>query len=167
MLDVTQPEGMLSDRPSFEWVCNVTGRPILFRPLKLTFSTCFCVVVAHQWHGRDVVWRFGKRTVGGAQDGRLDVTLLRKSQGLVKKLLFYAGCVHFTVDWLFLNIYDSYIDPRPLLSRKKTGHFSFDNMGNLIYVFLCIYLCYSHNLYIFFFQVCSCPGTETEWSNIK
>ncbi len=60
---------ILSDRPSFEWECNVTGRPIWFRPLKLTFSTCFRVVVAQQWHGRDAVWGFGKRTVGGARDG--------------------------------------------------------------------------------------------------
>ncbi len=35
----------------------------------LTFSTCFHVVVAQQWHGRDAVWGFGKRTVGGARDG--------------------------------------------------------------------------------------------------
>ncbi len=36
---------ILSDRPSFEWECNVTGRPIWFCPLKLTFSTCFRVAL--------------------------------------------------------------------------------------------------------------------------
>ncbi len=43
----------------------------------------------------------------------------------------YAGCVHFTVDWLFWNLYGSYIAPRSLLSWKKPGNFSFDNMGPL------------------------------------
>ncbi len=60
---------LLSDRPSFEWECNVTSQPIWFRPLKLTFSTCLSVVVAQQWHGCDAVWGFGKRMVGGAQGG--------------------------------------------------------------------------------------------------
>ncbi len=46
-----------------------------------------------------------------------------------KAQLLYAGCVHFTVDWLFWNLYDSYISPRSLLSWKKPGNFSFDNMG--------------------------------------
>ncbi len=35
-----------------------------------------------------------------------------------KAQLLYAGCVHFTVDWLFWNIYDSYKTPRPQLSWK-------------------------------------------------
>ncbi len=39
---------VVSDCPSFEWECNVTGEPIWFRPIKLTFSTCFRVVVAQQ-----------------------------------------------------------------------------------------------------------------------
>ncbi len=100
---------ILSDRPSFEWECNITGQLIWFRPLKSTFLTCFHVVVAPQWHGCDAVWGFGKRTVGGARDGdrrrwlsSSDVTFLRKSQELFEKSqLLYAGCVHFTVDWLF------------------------------------------------------------------
>ncbi len=33
------------------------------------FPTCFHVVVAQQWHGRDAVWGFCKRTVGGARHG--------------------------------------------------------------------------------------------------
>ncbi len=48
-----------------------------------------------------------------------------------KTQLLYAGCVSFTVDWLFWNLYGSYIAPRPQLSWKKTGNFSFDNMGPL------------------------------------
>ncbi len=51
---------VLSDYPSFEWKCNVTGRPVWFRPLKLIFSTCFRVVVAQQWHGQDVIWGLAK-----------------------------------------------------------------------------------------------------------
>ncbi len=62
------PHSNLSDRPLFEWECNVTGRPILFCSLKLTFSTCFHVVVAQQWHGRNAVWGFGKRMVDGVRD---------------------------------------------------------------------------------------------------
>ncbi len=42
---------VLSDRPSFEGGCNVTGQPIWFCPLELTCSTCFHVVVAQ--HGVD------------------------------------------------------------------------------------------------------------------
>ncbi len=87
---------------------------------------CFRVVVAQQWHGRDVVWGFGKRTVGGARDIFSEVTMARE-----KAQVLYAGCVHFTVDWLFWNLYGSYIAPRPLLSWKKPGNFSFDNMGPL------------------------------------
>ncbi len=44
---------ILSDHPSFEWECNVTGRSIWFRLFKLTFSTCFRVVVAQ--HGMDAM----------------------------------------------------------------------------------------------------------------
>ncbi len=130
---------ILSDRPSFEWESNVTGRPIWFRPLKLTFSTCFRVVVAQQWHGRDAVWGFYKRTVGGARDHRLardgdwrrwlsisEVTSTRE-----KAQLLYTGSVHFAVDRLFWNLYGRYIAPRPLLSWKKPGNFSFDHMGPL------------------------------------
>ncbi len=53
---------ILSDRhQSFDlWECNITGQPIWFHLLKLTFSTCFPVVAAQQWHGRDAVWGFGK-----------------------------------------------------------------------------------------------------------
>ncbi len=50
---------VLSDHPYFEYV---TGQPIWFRLLKVTFLTCFRVV-AQQWHGRNVVWGFGKRIV--------------------------------------------------------------------------------------------------------
>ncbi len=35
-----------------------------------------------------------------------------------KAQLLYAGCVHFTVDWLYWNLYGSYIAPRPQLSWK-------------------------------------------------
>ncbi len=120
---------VLSDRPSFEWECNVTGRPIWFRPLKLTFSTCFHVVVAQQWHGHDDVWGFGERTVGGARDGDWRRWLsshifTEVTRACEKAQLLYAGCVHFTVDWLFWNLYGSYIAPRPMLSWKKPGNFS-------------------------------------------
>ncbi len=59
-------------------------------------------------------------TVGGARDGDwVLLTFLQKSQGLVKKHSYYAGCVHFTVEWLFWNLYGCYIAPRPLLSLKR------------------------------------------------
>ncbi len=74
------------NRPSFEWECNVTGRPIWFNPLKWTFSTCFRVVVSKQFHGRDVVWGFGKRTVGGARGW-----WLKAVTGVVLTSHFYAS----------------------------------------------------------------------------
>ncbi len=51
-----------------------------------------------------------------------------------KAQLRYARCVSFTVDWMFWNLYGSYtymVAPRPLLSWKKPGNFSFDNMEHL------------------------------------
>ncbi len=64
MLDVIQLiVTVLSDRPSFE--CNVTGRPIWFHLLKLTFSTYFRVVVAKHGMGVMLSGGFGRRTVGG------------------------------------------------------------------------------------------------------
>ncbi len=97
----------------FEWECNVTGQPIWFRPLKSIFSTCFHVVVAQQWYGRDVVWGFGKRTVGGAQDGdwrrwlsSSDVTFLRKSQGLVKNHSYFMQAVCIL---LWIDCFESYM----------------------------------------------------------
>ncbi len=48
-----------------------------------------------------------------------------------KAQLLYGGCVHFTVNWLFWNLFGSYIAPRPLSSWKKPGNFTFDNMGAL------------------------------------
>ncbi len=129
---------ILSDRPSFEWECNITGQLIWFRPLKSTFLTYFHVVVAPQWHGCDAVWGFGKRTVGGARDGdrrrwlsSSDVTFLRKSQGLVKNHSYFMQAV-CTLLWIdCFDLYGSYISPRPQLSWKKPGNFSFDNMGPL------------------------------------
>ncbi len=68
---------------------------------------------------------------GWSKLSSLDVTFLRKSQGLVKKLI-YAGCVSFTVDWLFWNLYGRLVTyPLDLLSWKKSGIFSFENMGPL------------------------------------
>ncbi len=81
-------------------------------------------------------WAFCLRVVteggeGGSKLSSLDVTFLRKSQGLVKKLI-YAGCVSFTVDWLFWNLYGRLVTyPLDLLSWKKSGIFSFENMGAL------------------------------------
>ncbi len=72
---------VLSDRPSFEWECNVTGRSIWFRPLKLTFSTCFRVVVAQ--HGMD--------------------TML--SGGLAKRGWAVLGIVTEGGDWVVLTSY--------------------------------------------------------------
>ncbi len=93
---------------------------------------------AKQWDGRDAVWGFGKRTVLGmvteGSDRSSDVTFLRKSQGLVKRHSYFnAGYVHFTVNWLFWNLY-VVTYPLDLLSRKKLGHFSFDNMGPLNWI---------------------------------
>ncbi len=130
---------VLSDRPSFE--CNVTGRPIWFHPLKLTFSTYFRVVVAK--HGMDVMLSggFGRRTVGGAWDGdwkrwlsSSDVTFLQKSQGLVKRHSYFmqAVCTSLWID-CFETHYGSYIAPRPQLSCKKPDNFSLDYMGPLMH----------------------------------
>ncbi len=84
------------------------------------------LIVAGGWMGR---W---------ARDGDSgsDVTFLWESQGLVKKHLLYADRVHFIVDWLFWDLYGSYIDPRCLLSWKMPGNFSFDNIGPLNQDFL-------------------------------
>ncbi len=83
-------------------------------------------------------WRMDG-TVGGARDGAVmrwlsssDVTFLQKSQWLMKKHSYFMQTVHFTVDWLFWNLYCSYISPRPQLSWKKPGNLSFDNMGPLM-----------------------------------
>ncbi len=46
-----------------------------------------------------------------------------------KAQLLYAGCVHFTVDWLFWNLYGSYIAPRPLFSWQKARKFQFWQYG--------------------------------------
>ncbi len=110
---------VLSDRSSFDWECNVTARPIW-----LTFLTCFHVVAAQQWHGRDAVWGFGKgRWVCSGWWQHHPVVLTThfygSHKGSWKSQLLYAGCVHFTVDWLFRNLYGSYIAPRPLLSWEK------------------------------------------------
>ncbi len=92
---------VLSDRPSFEWECNVTVRPIWFCSLKLTFSTCFRVVVAQ--HGMDTMLTGalakGRWAVlGMVNEGLLvrlsssDITFLRKLQGLVKRPSYlYCG----------------------------------------------------------------------------
>ncbi len=118
---------VLSDNPSFEWECNVTGQPIWFRPLKLTFSTCFFVVVAQQWHGAMLSGGLAKgqwAVLGMVTEGGDWVVLTshfyRSHKGSWKKSqLLYVGCVSFTVDWLFWNIYSSSIAPRPLLSSKS------------------------------------------------
>ncbi len=115
-------------RHSPKWECNITGRPIWFRSFKLTFSTCFHVVVAQQWHGRDAVCGFDKRPVLWIDWVVLTSYFYGSHKGSEKAQLLYAGCVHFTVDWLFWNLYGSYIAPRPLLSWKKPGNFSFDNI---------------------------------------
>ncbi len=58
-----------------------------------------------------------------------------------KAHLLYAGYVHFTVNWVFWNLYGIYIAPRPLLSWKKPEHYSFDNMGPWIYTSVCVFIC--------------------------
>ncbi len=101
---------VLSDCPSFKWACNVIGQPIWFRPLKLTFLTWFSAVVVQ--HGRDADWGFGKRTVGGARGSDwvvLTSHFYGSHKGSWKSQLINAGCVQFTVDWLFWNLYGSYI----------------------------------------------------------
>ncbi len=56
-----------------------------------------------------------------------------------KSQLLYSGCVSFTDDWLFWNLYGSYIASRPLLSWNKSWKCqSFDNMFLYIfYIFYC------------------------------
>ncbi len=95
---------VLSDHPSFEWECNITGRQIWLRPLKWTFLTCFHVVAAQ--HGMDAMlseglakWRWA--VLGMVTEG--DDWVVRTShfygsyKGSWKAQLLYAGCVHFTV----------------------------------------------------------------------
>ncbi len=136
---------VLSDRPSFEWECNVTGRSIWFHPLKSTFRHVSVLLLLS--NGMDAMlsgglakgrWAvLGMVTEGGdwvvrtshfygSHKGSWKGTRARE-----KAQLLYAGCVHFTADWLFWNLYGSYIAPRPLLSWKKPGNFRFDNMGPL------------------------------------
>ncbi len=120
---------ILSDRPSFEWECSITGQLIWFSPLKWTFSTCFRVVVAQ--HGMERcclgVWQ--------KDGGQCSGSWLKVGDWVVWTSHFYgshkcswkitadySGCVHFTVDWLFWNLYGSYI--APLLSWKNPGNFS-------------------------------------------
>ncbi len=105
--------------------------------VKVNLSTCFRVVVSQQWHGRDVVWGFGKRTVGGARDGdwrRCWVVLTShcygSHKGSWKGTAALCRLCALCMDWLFRNLYGSYIAPRPLLSWKKPLDFSFDNMGH-------------------------------------
>ncbi len=119
------------DPPSFEWECNVSGRPEhRLCSLKWTLTTCVRVVVASAWHG--AMLSGGRWAVLGMVTESFwhhiftEVTSAREKSPIV-----YAGCVRFTVDWLFWNIYGSYIAPRPLLSWKKPGKFSFTNMGPL------------------------------------
>ncbi len=80
-------------------------------------------------------WRMDG-TVGGARDGAVmrwlsssDVTFLQKSQWLMKKHSYFMQTVHVTVDWLFWNLYCSYISPRPQLSWKKARKFKFWQYG--------------------------------------
>ncbi len=127
---------VLSDRPSFEWECNVTGWPIWFPLLKLTFSSCFRVVVAQQCHGVMLSGGLAKGwwvVLGMVTEGGDWVVLTSHFYGSDKGswMLLYAGCVNFTVDWQFWKLFGICIAPRPLLSWKKTGHFCFDNMGPL------------------------------------
>ncbi len=132
---------VLSDPPSLERECNVTGQPIWFRPLKLNFQQVSVLwLLSMAWS--DAVWEFGRRTVGCGQWSGwwlkavteyfwhhifTEVTRARE-----KSQLLYAGCVSFTVYWLFWNLHGSYMSPRPLLSWNKPGNFSFENMGPLI-----------------------------------
>ncbi len=52
-----------------------------------------------------------------------------------KAQLLYAGCVRFTVDWLFWNAYGSYISPRPLLAWKKITFWQYGTFNDP-YVYL-------------------------------
>ncbi len=125
---------VLSDHPSFEWECDVTGRPIWssepFRHvsvLLLLSNGMDAMLFGGLAKGWWVV--LGMVTEGSdwvVLTSRFYVTTARE-----KAQLLYAGCASFTVDWLFWNLYGSYISPRPLLSWKKPGNFSFDNMGLL------------------------------------
>ncbi len=141
---------------SFECECNVTGRPIWFRLLKWTVSTCFRVVVAQHGMARCClgVWQKDGGRCSRWWLSRYDVTFLRKSRALVKRHRYFNYCVHFTVDWLIINLYSSYIFPRPLLSWKKPGHFSFDNMGPLIKcIIFFVLIIYIRVLYILIFTL--------------
>ncbi len=124
---------VLSDRPSFEWVWRYRSADLVSSVnLKSTFSTCFRVVVAQQWHGRDAVWGFGKRTVGGARDGdwrrwlsSSDVTFLRKSQGLVKRHSYFmqAVCTLLWIDCFGTYMVVTY--PLDLSYHEKARKFLF------------------------------------------
>ncbi len=97
-------------RSSILWVSvTVKVRPIWFRPLKLNFSTCFHVVVAQQWHGRDAVWGFGKRTVGSASGWWLKNMwwhIFTESQGLVKK---HSNFMQAVCTLLWIDCFETYM----------------------------------------------------------
>ncbi len=124
MLDVIHLITVLSDRPSFEWECNVTGRPIWFHPVKLTFSTCFRVFVAQQWHGAMLF--------GGLAKGQWAVLRMTTEGGdwVVLTSHFYRS---YKVLWKSIStlcrLCDLYCGP--LLSWKNAEKFSCDNMGPL------------------------------------
>ncbi len=111
------PRFDISTKKTSQYICTAFFSGALLKTVSLfdMFLRCCCSA----WHRSDAVWGFGKRTVGGARDGDWSwwlsssgVTFLRKSQWLVKRhMLLYAGCVHFTVDWLFWNLNGSYIAP--------------------------------------------------------
>ncbi len=85
--------------------------------------------IAQQWHRRDVVWGFGKRTVGGARDDWVVLTshFMEVTRTREKTATLCAVCT-----LLWMDCFETYmVAPRPLLSWKKPGHFSFDNMGLL------------------------------------
>ncbi len=129
---------VLSDRPSLEWECNVTGRLIWFRPLKWTFSTCFRVVVALS-NGMDAMLfaGFGAGAVLGlvTEEGGDWVVLTshfygsHKGSWTITASLFRLCALYCGLFW---NLYGSYISARPQLSWKKQGNFSFDNIGPLL-----------------------------------
>ncbi len=127
---------VLSDRPSSEWECDVTCRPIWssepFRHVSVWLLLS---------NGMDAMLfgGLGKRMVGGARDGdwrrwlsSSDITFLRKSQRLVKRHSYFMQAV-----WalLWTDCFGTYMvvtyPLRPLLSWKEPGNVSFDNMGLL------------------------------------
>ncbi len=122
---------VLSDRPSFEWECNVTGRVIWFHPLKLTFSTCFRCCCCSAWDGvmlsgglSEGWWAVLRMVTEGGDWVVLTSHFYGSHKGSWKATAtLYRLCVIYCGLWLWT-------DPLDLCYHEKS-FISFDNMGPL------------------------------------